>query len=327
MEGLVPVIKLSGFELYVTASVGVSMFPDDGSAEDDLLQAAEVSMYRAKQSGRNRYQFYRTEMNKRNRELLHMESQLRLALERNEFVVYYQPKIGLHTGKVTGAEALLRWHHPQMGVISPADFIPLAEDTGLIVSIGEWVLRSVCAQNLEWNRMLPAPVRVAVNLSARQFMEPDLLEQLDRALKDSGIKSEEVELEITESVAMSSVEESIATMGAMRMRGLNLSIDDFGTGYSSLSYLKRFPIDCLKIDKSFVSNIETDINDAAIVSSIVALAKAMDLRVVAEGIENTNQLKYLQQIGCDEAQGFLLARPMPAENFAEFVTQWKGLPE
>jgi len=326
MEGLVPVIELSGFELYVTASVGVSMFPGDGSAEDDLLQAAEVAMYRAKQSGRNRYQFYRTEMNERNRELLHLESQLRLALERNEFVVYYQPKIDLRTGEVTGAEALLRWHHPEMGIISPADFIPLAEDTGLIVSIGEWVLRSVCAQNLEWNRVLPAPVRVAVNLSARQFMEPDLLEQLDRALRDIGIRSEEVELEITESVAMRSVEESIATMGAMRLRGLNLAIDDFGTGYSSLSYLKRFPIDCLKIDKSFVSNIETDINDAAIVSSIVALAKAMDLRVVAEGIENTNQLRYLQQIGCDEAQGFLLARPMPAEDFAGFVTNWKGLP-
>jgi diguanylate cyclase (GGDEF)-like protein len=326
MEGLVPVIELSGFELYVTASVGVSIFPGDGSAEDDLLQAAEVAMYRAKQSGRNRYQFYRTEMNERNRELLHLESQLRLALERNEFVVYYQPKIDLRTGEVTGAEALLRWHHPEMGIISPADFIPLAEDTGLIVSIGEWVLRSVCAQNLEWNRMLPASLRVAVNLSARQFMEPDLLEQLDRALRDIGIRSEEVELEITESVAMRSVEESIATMGAMRLRGLNLAIDDFGTGYSSLSYLKRFPIDCLKIDKSFVSNIETDINDAAIVSSIVALAKAMDLRVVAEGIENRNQLRYLQQIGCDEAQGFLLARPMPAEDFAGFVTNWKGLP-
>jgi diguanylate cyclase (GGDEF)-like protein/PAS domain S-box-containing protein len=326
MQLLTPVVQLSGFELYVTANVGISMFPTDGSKLEDLLQAAEVAMYRAKQGGRNRHQFYRTDMNERNRELLHLESQLRLALERDQFEVYYQAKIDLHTGLVTGAEALLRWHHPEIGIVSPADFIPLAEDTGLIVPIGEWVLRTTCAQALAWNRKASAPLRVAVNLSARQFMEPDLLEQLDRALADTGVPSEYLELEITESVAMNSVEESIASMSAIRTRGVKLSIDDFGTGYSSLSYLKRFPIDCLKIDKSFVSNIETDPNDAAIASSVVALAKAMDLRVVAEGIEDRSQLKYLQHIGCDEAQGFLLARPMPAPEFEKFVSSWEGLP-
>jgi len=327
MQGMAPVMKLSGFELYVTASVGICMFPSDGSRLEDLIQAAEVAMYRAKQGGRNRYQFYRTDMNERNRELLHLESQLRLALERDQFVVYYQPKIDLYTGLVSGAEALLRWHHPEMGIVSPADFIPLAEDTGLIVPIGEWVLRSACAQAKEWNRRFVNPLRVAVNLSARQFMEPDLLEQLDSALQDSGIESERLELEITESVAMNSVEESIVSMGAIRTRGVKLAIDDFGTGYSSLSYLKRFPIDCLKIDKSFVSNIENDPNDAAIASSVVALAKAMDLSVVAEGIEENAQLSYLQHIGCDEAQGFLLARPMPAAEFETFISAWKGLPE
>ncbi|MFO7831259.1 MAG: EAL domain-containing protein [Desulfuromonadaceae bacterium] len=327
MEELTPVVQLSGFELYITASVGISMFPCDGSKIEDLLQAAEVAMYRAKQGGRNRHQFYRTDMNERNRELLHMESQLRLALEREQFVVYYQPKVNLHTGLVTGAEALLRWHHPDMGIVSPADFIPLAEDTGLIVPIGEWVLRTSCAQAVEWNRRFSRPLRVAVNLSARQFTEPNLLEQLDSALQDSGIRSENLELEITESVAMNSVEESIASMSAIRTRGVKLSIDDFGTGYSSLSYLKRFPIDCLKIDKSFVSNIETDSNDAAIANSVVALAKAMDLSVVAEGIEDKAQLDYLQHIGCDEAQGFLVARPMPAPEFDNFIASWKGLPE
>lgn len=326
MQGLAPVMKLSGFELYVTASVGICMFPSDGSRLEDLLQAAEVAMYRAKQGGRNRYQFYRTDMNERNRELLHLESQLRLALERDQFVVYYQPKIDMHTGLITGAEALLRWHHPEMGVVSPADFIPLAEDTGLIVPIGEWVLRTACVQAVEWNRKFSVSLRLAVNLSARQFMEPDLLEQLDRALEDSGVESEHLELEITESVAMNSVEESIASMSAIRTRGVKLAIDDFGTGYSSLSYLKRFPIDSLKIDKSFVSNIENDPNDAAIADSVVALAKAMDLRVVAEGIEDKAQLRYLQGIGCDEAQGFLLARPMPAAEFETFISSWEGLP-
>lgn len=327
MEGLTPVLELSGFELYVTASVGISMFPSDGSKLEDLLQAAEIAMYRAKQGGRNRHQFYRTDMNERNRELLHLESQLRLALERDQFVVYYQPKIDMHTGLVIGGEALLRWHHPEMGIVSPADFIPLAEDTGLIVPIGEWVLRTACAQAVEWNQKFASPLRVAVNLSARQFMEPNLLEVLDKALHDSGIQSEHLELEITESVAMKSVEESIASMSAIGTRGVKLAIDDFGTGYSSLSYLKRFPIDCLKIDKSFVSNIETDPNDAAIANSVVALAKAMDLSVVAEGIEDTAQLNYLQHIGCDEAQGFLLARPMPAAAFESFLLSWKGLPQ
>lgn len=326
MEKLTPVVKVSDFELYITASVGVSMFPGDGMSLEALLQTAEVAMYRAKQGGRNRYQFYRTDMNQRNRELLHLESQLRLALERDQFVLYYQPKIDLKTGLVTGAEALLRWKHPEMGIVSPADFIPMAEDTGLIVSIGEWVLRTACDRAVSWNKQFSTPVRLAVNLSARQFMEPNLLERLDMVLSDSGVKRENLELEITESAAMHNVEESIATMSAIRARGIRLAIDDFGTGYSSLSYLKRFPINSLKIDKSFVTNIETDSDNAAIASSVIALAQTMDLSVVAEGIEETAQLALLQELGCDEAQGFLLARPMPAAEFETFITSWKGLP-
>ncbi|MDY0185672.1 MAG: EAL domain-containing protein [Desulfuromonadaceae bacterium] len=326
LDGLTPVINISDFELYITASAGISMFPGDGMSLEGLLQTAEVAMYRAKQGGRNRHQFYRTDMNKRNLELLQLESQLRLALERDQFVIYYQPKVDLKTGLITGAEALLRWKHPELGIVSPVDFIPMAEETGLIVPIGEWVLRNACARAVSWHERFCTPVRLAVNLSARQFMEPNLLEQLDIVLSDSGIKREYLELEITESVAMHNVEESIATMSAMRARGIRLSIDDFGTGYSSLSYLKRFPINSLKIDRSFVTNIESDPDNAAIASSIIALAQAMDLSVVAEGIEETAQLTLLQQLGCDEAQGFLLARPMPVDEFEAFVSTWKGLP-
>ena len=326
MRCLTPVARIADFELYVTASVGISIFPTDGDDLDSLLRLAEVAMYRAKQNGRNCYQFYRTDMNEHNLELLHIESQLRLALDRNQFVVYYQPKVNLQTGEITGAEALLRWHHPELGIVSPVDFIPVAEDTGLIVPIGQWVLHTACRQVMEWNEWFGRQLRLAVNLSARQFQEPNLLEQLDQALNSSGVKSEYLELEITESVAMDNVEESVSTMGSMRSRGLKLAIDDFGTGYSSLSYLKRFPIDSLKIDKSFVSNILTDLNDAAIASSVVALARSMNLQVVAEGIEDRAQMTFLQQLGCNEGQGYLFARPMPAAEFEAFISSWTGLP-
>jgi len=325
MEQLTRALCIADFELYVTASIGISLFPNDSNEIEGLLQAAEVAMYRAKQTGRNRYQFYRTEMNPRTRDLLLLEGQLRQALEKEQFVLYYQPKIDLLSGRVAGAEALLRWQHPERGMVSPADFIPLAEETGLIVPIGDWVLRQACHQVRRWQQA-GLPLRLAVNLSGRQFQQEQLLDWLDAVLADCGATPQSLELEITESVAMHSVENSIAILGAIRQRGLRLAIDDFGTGYSSLSYLKRFPIDCLKIDQSFIRTLDSDANDGTIADSVIALARAMELQVVAEGIEKPEHLQFLQQRGCHEGQGYLFARPLPLAEFEDFVANWPGLP-
>jgi diguanylate cyclase (GGDEF)-like protein/PAS domain S-box-containing protein len=304
--------------LTVTCSIGVSLFPRDGEDAATLLKNADAAMYRAKEQGRNSVQYYTAEINSRVFQRLMMENSLRGALERNEFMLHYQPQVSLHSGEMIGMEALLRWRHAEMGMISPANFIPLAEDTGLIIPIGAWVLHTACKQVRAWHDAgLPA-MRVAVNLSARQFRE-NIPQLVEKALADSGLPPRFLELEITESVAMQHAESTEQTLLALRDMGVRLSIDDFGTGYSSLSYLKRFPINKLKLDQSFVRDIISDPDDATISMAIIALAHGMKLDVIAEGVETESQLKFLHRHGCDAIQGYYFSRPVTAEEMAQLL--------
>lgn len=305
--------QIQGTELYVTASIGITLFPSDGDDQEMLVRNADVAMYRAKDVGRNNYQFFTPEMNRRTRDMLSMESELRRAIERDEFVVHYQPKVSLASGRVIGVEALLRWQHPERGLVSPADFIPLLEESGLIVQAGDWVLRAVCRQLQEWAAAGLRPVPVAVNLSARQFLAPDLAQGIARILQEHGIAANLVEVELTESAVMANTEEAVRTLEYLQSIGLKIAIDDFGTGYSSLSYLKRFPIRALKVDRSFVRDITTDPDDAAITQAVISMAHSLDLSVIAEGVETEAQLAFLSNCGCDEVQGYLFSRPVPGE--------------
>lgn len=305
-------------ELFLTTSIGISLFPEDGSSVDELMKAADVAMYRAKEEGRNNFQFYRPEMNARTHGLLLLEGKLRRALEEQQLVLYYQPQFDLGSRKLVGFEALLRWQPPGEPMVNPGDFIPLAEDTGLIVPMGEWVLQTACEQNLAWQRQGFAPVRMAVNISPRQFRQRSFIDTVDQALQRSGLAPQWLELEITESCAMDKVEENILAMAHLTQRGIHLAIDDFGTGFSSLSYLKRFPISKLKIDRSFIRDICHDPNDAAIATSVIALGRSMKLEVVAEGVETEEQAAFLRREGCQLSQGFLLGRPLPAKQVEHF---------
>lgn len=311
-------INVGTHEFFITASIGISLVPTDTKDAKRLLTCAEVAMYRTKEQGGNNYQFYTPDMNARTHELLQLESCLRKAVEQDQLVLHYQPQLDLASGDLIGCEALLRWQHPEMGMISPCDFIPLAEKTGLIVMIGEWVLRTACAQNKTWQQSGRPPIRVAVNISVRQFREPGFLEMVERVLDETGLDPEWVELEITESLIMENIGEAIMILNKLKDRGVHLAIDDFGTGYSSLSYLKRFPLTHLKIDQSFVRDITTDENDAAITISIIALARSMGLNVIAEGVETEEQLHFLKQNDCEQGQGYLFSRPIPAEEFTHF---------
>jgi predicted signal transduction protein with EAL and GGDEF domain len=306
---------INGRELHITCSIGIASYPKDGEDSQTLLKNADAAMYSAKKLGRNNAQYYSAEMNVKAMERLVLENGLHHALERNEFLLHYQPQVDLRTGEIAGMEALVRWQHPELGLVSPAMFIPVAEDSGLIVSIGEWVLRTACAQNKAWQLAGFKPISVAVNLSARQFRQPDLAEMVAGILAETGLDSACLELELTESLVMQDVEKTIATLSKLKAMGIKLSIDDFGTGYSSLSYLKRFPIDTLKIDQSFVRDITTDPDDAAIAKAIISMAHDMQLRVIAEGVETEAQKTFLQQRHCDEMQGYLFSRPVPAEAF------------
>jgi EAL domain-containing protein (putative c-di-GMP-specific phosphodiesterase class I) len=275
--------------------------------------SADTAMYRAKEQGRNTFRFYAAEMNLRALERLTLENALRHALERNELLLYYQPSVELRDGRIAGAEALLRWRHPEWGLIAPARFIPLAEETGLILPIGEWVLRAACEQAQMWQDQGISPLRVAVNLSARQFQQPDLAGLVGRTLAQAGLQASCLELEITESLLMNDLESAVTTLRTLKAMGVQFAIDDFGTGYSSLSYLKRLPLDRLKIDRSFVCDITTDPDDAAIAQAVISLAQSMHLRVTAEGVETVSQLEFLRVRQCSEMQGFYCSPPVPAQ--------------
>ncbi|TEU00418.1 MAG: EAL domain-containing protein, partial [Dehalococcoidia bacterium] len=304
---------LDGHEFHVTTSVGIAMYPNDGEDAESLLQNADTAMYRAKEQGRNNYQLYTPAMNARIVERLALENSLRSGLERGEFVVYYQPQVNIRTGQVVGLEALLRWQHPERGLVLPAEFIPVAEETGLILPLGEWVLRTACAQNKAWQEAGLPPLRVAVNLSARQFQQRSLIDMVAQVLQETGMDPHWLALEITEGVAMQDVDFTIAMLRGLREMGIQIAIDDFGTGYSSLSYLKRFPIDAVKIDRSFVRDLTVDPNDAAIATTVITMAHNLKLSVIAEGVETEEQLAFLRRHRCDEMQGFLFSKAVPAK--------------
>lgn len=320
-----PPFTVEGHELYVTASIGISLYPDDGRDALGLLKSAGAALYRAKQSGGSNYQFYTADMQERALHRLALENQLRWALEREEFKVYYQPQVNIDTRQITGMEALVRWQHPDMGLVLPAEFIPLAEDTGLIAPIGEWVLRTACAQTREWQDSGFKNLHVAVNLSPRQFQQPDLAPVVARMLKETGLDANCLELEVTESSVMKDAESAISTLRELKAMGIRISIDDFGSGYSSLSYLKHLPIDVLKIDQSFVRDMTTDPKDAAIVMAIIQLAHSLQLQVKAEGVETEEQLRFLRLLRCDEMQGYLFCRPLPVEAFEHLLVEGRSL--
>ena len=310
---------LADQEVFVTTSIGLTVYPTDADNVEMLLKNADMAMYRAKEGGRNKYQFYSVDMNNKAHERLRIEGLLHKALEKNEFLLFYQPKVDMNNGDIIGAEALIRWINDEIGFVSPVDFIPMAEETGLIIPIGEWVIRTACQQISDWkNKGLPE-VRVAVNLSARQFRQGNLAKLIDSILKEYGLTPDCLPLEITESLLMSDKDDSKRALEELKAMGFQIYLDDFGTGYSSLSYLKKFPIDALKIDRSFVMDIPDDKDDMAISSAIVAMSHALRLDVVAEGIETMDQYNFLRQLGCEEAQGYLFSKPLPADEFEELL--------
>ncbi len=326
MQTVAKPLKLDDHELYLTCSVGIAVYPGDAIDAEALTKHAEIAMYRAKEMGRSTYQFYTPEMNERALERLRLESDLRGALERGEFLLHYQPQVDLHSGRVIGMEALVRWQHPQLGLVSPARFIGLAEETGLIVPLGAWVIRAACRQNKAWQDAGLPPLRVSVNLSARQFYQKELAQSIAAVLEETGLPPHCLGIELTESLVMADVEQAIEILQRLRAIGVQTSIDDFGTGYSSLSYLKRFPVDVLKIDQSFVRDITLDADDAAIVLSIISLAHNLKMGVIAEGVETAEQLDFLRCNGCNEIQGYHFSRPLPSDEFQQLLRDGKCLP-
>ncbi|MEP7329664.1 MAG: EAL domain-containing protein, partial [Betaproteobacteria bacterium] len=316
---------LSGQEYHVTGSIGISMYPADGQDPAALLKNADIAMYLAKDRGKNNFQFYSPQQNAHSFERLALESALRHALGRSEFMLHFQPKVEIATGNIVGVEALLRWNHPDLQMVMPNQFIPLAEETGLIVPIGRWVLHTACAQSVAWQREGLPPLRVAVNLSARQFAHDGLLGDIASALDETGLAPTGLELEITESMVMQDSERAVTTLTRLREMGITVSIDDFGTGYSSLGYLKRFPVDNVKVDRSFIKDLPHDQDDAAITRAVIAMAQSLRMRVIAEGVETREQLQFLREQGCDECQGYYLSRPLPADEFALLVRAWPRL--
>lgn len=310
---------LNGQEVFVTVSIGITVYPFVNDNIDNLLNDADAAMYSAKKQGGNCYRVYTSDMNSEAFERLSLETSLRHALERKELMLYYQPQMNLSTGKTSGMEALLRWNHPELGLVPPDKFIPIAEETGLIVPIGEWVVRTACAQNRAWQDAGLPPLRVAVNLSARQCRQKDLVETISLILKETGMDPRFLELELTEGVLIENTHTTNSILAEIRDLGVQISIDDFGTGYSSLSYLKRLPINTLKIDISFIRDITADPDDGAIATAIIALAHSLRLKVVAEGVETEAQLAFLRDQGCDDIQGFLFSRPLSAEAFERWL--------
>jgi EAL domain-containing protein (putative c-di-GMP-specific phosphodiesterase class I) len=299
--------------------MGISLFPDDGEDVTQLMMSADTAMNNVKRHGGDHVEYSTPHLNIRTRELLDLETDLRRALKKSEFTLHFQPQIELKTGTAVGFKALVRWRHPERGMVSPADFIPLAEETGIIVHLGKWVLEQACRQNMQWLRAGRAPLRMAVNISPRQFRRSDLPGLVRQVLRETGHPAQCLELEITESMVMEDVDEAIRIMQKIAGMGVHLAIDDFGSGYSSLHYLKRFPVKRLKIDRGFVRDIPGNANDAAIASAVTALAKAMHLEVVAEGIETEEQLAFLLNNGCEFGQGFLFGKPLDAARATEWL--------
>ena len=306
-------LRLGGYDFRLTASVGVAVFPEHGKDELALLHSADIALHTAKEGGIANVSMVSERPNRRPLEQLALEAHLARAVEQNELRVYYQPKIDLASGRIASVEALVRWQHPDLGLIAPAQFIPLAEQTGLIVPIGAWVLHTACEQVMLWQRNGLSPLRVAVNLSPLQLKAHDLLDVIDETLRKTGLDPRLLELEITESAVMDDPELAQRQLEAISNRGIRVAMDDFGIGYSSMSLLKLFPVDTLKIDRSFVRDLVTDRDDRAIVVTIIAMAKAVGIRIVAEGVETEEQLAFLREQGCDEVQGFLFSRPLPVD--------------
>ena len=317
--------RIGGRDLFVSPSVGITLYPLDDKDAASLLKDADIAMYRAKELGRNQFQFYTPELNVRAAHRLELETGLRQAIEKQEFILHYQPLVDLKTGRIRGMEALLRWQHPKFGLVPPLDFIPLAEETGLIIPIGEWVLKTACAQIKTWHDTGFPALQVAVNLSSQQLRDKNLIDVVKQALKEAEIEARYLDLELTESVLMQDMELAAAILKELKTVGISFSLDDFGTGYSSLSYLKRFPIDFLKIDRSFVHDITTDPFGAGLVQAIIAMAKVLNIKVIAEGVETREQLEFLRRHGCDIAQGYFCSEPLTVETFNELLRDWDRL--
>jgi diguanylate cyclase (GGDEF)-like protein len=324
LETLKIPFSIQDHELFVTTSIGISVHPGDGSDPETLVRNADTAMYRAKDQGRDNYQLYAPAMNARALERLALENMLRKALSHRELVLHYQPVADMKTKGVVGVEALIRWRHPEMGLVSPAHFIPVAETSGLIIPIGDWVLRTACRQTKLWQKRIDPDLTVAVNLSARQFQQPNLTEEIAEVLEETGLDAKYLELEITESNAMQNAENTIYTLRELKALGVRIAMDDFGTGYSSLSYLKRFPIDTLKLDQSFVREITTDASDAAIATAVIAMAHSLDLRVIGEGVETEEQFAFLKKQKCDYIQGYLFSPPQAAEALEAYLLERKA---
>jgi EAL domain-containing protein (putative c-di-GMP-specific phosphodiesterase class I)/PleD family two-component response regulator len=317
-------IDVEGAQILLPTSMGIAVHPEDGQRSADLVAAAVAAMQAAREEGKGLIRFARPAMNAVIFERLALETHLRHALERHELIVYYQPRVSIATGEVVSVEALLRWKHPELGMVSPAHFIPVAEESGLILPIGEWVLREACAQNRRWRDTSLPPIRMAVNLSPAQFREPDLMGIVRRALDDAGMPADSLELELTESMLLQKGDATVKTLHTLKAAGVHLSIDDFGTGYSSLNYIKRFPVDALKIDQSFIREMMTSEQDSTLTTSIILMGKGLNLTVVAEGVETRSQLGLLRALGCDQAQGYLFSRPVPADEAGRLIQSGFG---
>lgn len=313
--------KLYGHEIFITASIGITLYPTHHVNVESLIKNADMAMYHAKREGRNIFKYYNPALDQKSSEQMALENSLRRAIERQEFRLYYQPQLDLQTGKIVGAEALVRWQHRELGIVMPSKFVPLAEETGLIIGLGEWVIHTVCQQHKVWQEKGLPQLRIAINISGQHFKRGDLITTIKDAVKTAGISYSNLEMELTESIIMQNASTTVAMLAELKSLGTNIAIDDFGTGYSSLSYLKHFPVSTIKIDRCFVEEITTDKHDAAISLAIIELSHSLGLKVIAEGVETQAQFDFLKESGCDQMQGYLFSPPVPPEEFERLFLQ------